>query len=205
MRPGSEPPLPPMPGAAGDAGRARLERSRECRAGRNADPFASLSTERLSASEELEPMALSGEEAKKEGSGAKTFFRALFLGDEHEQKPDQSLMQGVRGIFARSREKRDAASQSGGGQAGGPASAPGLFAAMDAPLHGLTPDDIRFAGEVDAALARRPRFGVRALSVCVALMFAFLLIWAAFAKIDEVTHAEGSVVGFPTHADHSKP
>ncbi|AMD91568.1 hemolysin secretion protein D [Desulfovibrio fairfieldensis] len=66
---------------------------------------------------------------------------------------------------------------------------------MDAPLHGLTPDDIQFAGEVDAALARRPRFGVRALSVTVAVMFACLLVWAAFAKIDEVTHAEGQVVG----------
>ncbi|MBO5489970.1 MAG: HlyD family type I secretion periplasmic adaptor subunit, partial [Desulfovibrio sp.] len=49
--------------------------------------------------------------------------------------------------------------------------------------------------EVDAALARRPRFGVRALSVCVAVMFACLTLWAAFASVDEVTHAEGQVVG----------
>ncbi len=49
--------------------------------------------------------------------------------------------------------------------------------------------------EVDAALARRPRFGVRALSVTVAVMFLCLLLWAAVADIDEVTHAEGQVVG----------
>ncbi|MDR2743872.1 MAG: HlyD family type I secretion periplasmic adaptor subunit [Desulfovibrio sp.] len=66
---------------------------------------------------------------------------------------------------------------------------------MDAPLRGLTPDDIQFASEVDAALARRPRFGVRALSVTVAVMLSLLIIWAAFAEIDEVTHAEGQVVG----------
>ncbi|MDE7371744.1 MAG: biotin/lipoyl-binding protein, partial [Desulfovibrio sp.] len=66
---------------------------------------------------------------------------------------------------------------------------------MDAPLNGLTPDDIHYADEVDAALARRPRFGVRALSVTVAVMFLCLIIWAAVADIDEVTHAEGQVVG----------
>lgn len=33
---------------------------------------------------------------------------------------------------------------------------PGLFDAMNAPLEGLTPDDISYAGEVDAALAARP-------------------------------------------------
>lgn len=63
------------------------------------------------------------------------------------------------------------------------------------PWRGLTPDDIQFANEVDAALARRPRFGARALSVCVAGMLFCLLLWAAFANVDEVTHAEGSVVG----------
>lgn len=70
-----------------------------------------------------------------------------------------------------------------------------LFAALDAPLHGLMPDDINYASEVDAALSRRPAFTARALSVAVALLVVALLVWAAWAPIDEVTHAEGSVVG----------
>lgn len=117
-------------------------------------------------------------------AGAAAFLRALVAGGNNEQKPDRALPQSVRGT--RDPQHPDAP---------GPSAAPGLFAAMDAPLHGLTPDDIRFAGEVDAALARRPRFGVRALSVAVAVMFACLLVWATFAEIDEVTHAEGQVVG----------
>ncbi|MCR4666005.1 MAG: HlyD family type I secretion periplasmic adaptor subunit [Desulfovibrio sp.] len=75
------------------------------------------------------------------------------------------------------------------------ATKPGLFSVMDAPLKGLIPEDLRFAGEVDAALMRRPRFGARTLSLCVALMFFVLIVWAGFASLDEVTHAEGSVVG----------
>lgn len=125
-----------------------------------------------------------------ESAGAAAFLRALVAGGNNEQKPDRTLLQSVRET-ARRASRRDP--QHPG--ASGPSAAPGLFAAMDAPLHGLTPDDIRFAGEVDAALARRPRFGVRALSAAVAVMFACLLVWAAFAEIDEVTHAEGQVVG----------
>ncbi len=125
-------------------------------------------------------------------AGAMSFLRALALGGENEQKPDQALFQSMR------EAARRAPGEAPPGEEGGdvrPPAPPGLFAAMDAPLHGLTPDDIRFAGEVDAALARRPRFGARALSVTVAVMFACLLVWAAFAEIDEVTHAEGQVVG----------
>lgn len=134
-----------------------------------------------------------GPEEQQDGtadeSGPKAFLRELLLGGEHAQKPDKSLRQSVAETMERLR---------GGGapkQPGQPQSNPGLFAAMDAPLNGLTPDDIQFASEVDAALARRPRFGVRALSISVAVMFLCLLIWAAFASVDEVTHAEGTVVG----------
>ncbi len=124
-------------------------------------------------------------------AGAMSFLRALTLGGENEQKPDQTLFQSMRAATHR------APKEAPPGEEGGfrPPASPGLFAAMDAPLRGLTPDDIRFAGEVDAALARRPRFGARALSVTVTVMFACLLVWAAFAEIDEVTHAEGQVVG----------
>lgn len=190
-----EPPLPAMPGVGqGDGGDEGFGKAEGDARTLGPDAFGPVSPEQLAASEELAPMELSGEKEKKERGGATSFLRALFLGDEHEQKPDHGFMHGVRALFGRSGGKEGAAPQPGG-PASGPASSPGLFAAMDAPLHGLTPDDIQFAGEVDAALARRPRFGVRALSVCVALMFVCLLIWAAFAKIDEVTHAEGSVVG----------
>ncbi|WP_241159426.1 MULTISPECIES: HlyD family type I secretion periplasmic adaptor subunit [unclassified Desulfovibrio] len=122
---------------------------------------------------------------------AAAFVRAIFVRGENEQTPDKPLSEMARAALD---------SRLGKGGAQGPAGAPGaggqgLFAAMDAPLNGLTPDDIHYADEVDAALARRPRFGVRALSVTVAVMFLCLIIWAAVADIDEVTHAEGQVVG----------
>ncbi len=114
-------------------------------------------------------------------AGVAAFVRAVFVPGKDEQKPDAALPELARGLLA--------------GRFGRGGQNVGLFAAMDAPLHGLTADDLRYAGEVDAALARRPRFGARTLSVTVAVMLFFLLIWAAVADIDEVTHAEGQVVG----------
>ncbi len=157
--------------------------------------------------DELAALALAGaKDTTAKGGGALSFLRALFVGNEHEQKPDHSLIQSIREAMLHKGKNGETGGEGGTdapagpgtpGAGSGPNADPnaGLFAAMDAPLHGLTPDDIQFAGEVDAALARRPRFGVRALSVTVAVMFACLLVWAAFAKIDEVTHAEGQVVG----------
>ncbi|MCD7982790.1 MAG: HlyD family type I secretion periplasmic adaptor subunit [Desulfovibrio sp.] len=155
--------------------------------------------------DELAAMPLGGDgKDSPEGtvkSGVLAFLRALFVGDESEQKPDRGLIQCIRDLVRNRGKDAEGNGPMGDSGPGGPASGPapganpGLFAAMDAPLHGLTPDDIQFAGEVDAALARRPRFGVRALSITVAVMFVCLLTWAAFAKIDEVTHAEGQVVG----------
>ncbi|MDY0204470.1 MAG: HlyD family type I secretion periplasmic adaptor subunit [Desulfovibrio desulfuricans] len=127
--------------------------------------------------------------APVEQSGPKAFLRDLLMGGEHEQRPDKSLRQSIAETL--NRLKGGEGAPPPGQQQGNP----GLFAAMDAPLNGLTPDDIQFASEVDAALARRPHFGVRALSICVAVMFLCLIIWAAFASVDEVTHAEGTVVG----------
>ncbi len=117
------------------------------------------------------------------------FVRAIFVRGENEQTPDKPLSELARNAL-NDRFSKGATPGAPGGQGG-----QGLFAAMDAPLHGLTPDDIRYVDEVDAALARRPRFGVRALSVIVALMFLCLILWAAVADVDEVTHAEGQVVG----------
>jgi adhesin transport system membrane fusion protein len=135
---------------------------------------------------EMSSLPSSGKQKPAESGGLKRFLRDLLLGGKNEQKPDQSLAQQMGAALAR---KNDNAPQ------GAPGGNTGLFAAMDAPLNGLTPDDIQFAGEVDAALSRRPTFGVRTLSVVVTLMFICLIIWAAFADIDEVTHAEGQVVG----------
>ena len=95
------------------------------------------------------------------------------MGNEHEQRPDHSLIQSIREAMLHKGKNGETGGEGGTdapagpgtpGAGSGPNADPnaGLFAAMDAPLHGLTPDDIQFAGEVDAALARRPRFGVRA-------------------------------------------
>ncbi|WP_366140557.1 HlyD family type I secretion periplasmic adaptor subunit [uncultured Desulfovibrio sp.] len=134
----------------------------------------------------------------QENGGWRTFFaeaaafvRAIFVHGEGEQTPDKPLSELARAALEQRLGK--GGQQGAGGTPG--QGGQGLFAAMDAPLHGLTPDDIRYVDEVDAALARRPRFGVRALSVTVAVMFLCLLLWAAVADIDEVTHAEGQVVG----------
>ena len=106
-------------------------------------------------------------------------FRLIFVGDaEHEQRPATGMAERLRENFSQASSAGDK-----------PMTRKELFAALDAPLHGLMPDDINYASEVDAALSRRPAFTARALSVAVAL-----LVWAAWAPIDEVTHAEGSVV-----------
>lgn len=132
--------------------------------------------------------APSAQDTAEPSGGAGAFVRQILLGGGEEQKPDTGL-----GTALKETASRMGAALTGAKQ--GPQANPGLFAAMDAPLHGLSPDDILFANEVDAALVRRPRFGARALSVCVAGMFACLILWAAFAWVDEVTHAEGQVVG----------
>lgn len=149
------------------------------------------------------PGPVPGANAPQEKSGLATgmtvageIAKTIFSHSENEQKPDHGPIEGLKDYLGKKSgndKKGEAPSHEGLPQSKN--SNPGLFAAMDAPLHGLTPDDVHFANEVDAALARRPRFGVRALSVTVALMFACLIGWAAFADIDEVTHSEGQVVG----------
>lgn len=58
----------------------------------------------------------------------------------------------------------------------------------------LLPEDLPYAAEVEAALARRPARGAVWLSVAVFAFFVLFLVWAGFATLDEVTHAEGQVV-----------
>lgn len=70
-----------------------------------------------------------------------------------------------------------------------------LFSIIDAPFKGLRADELRFANEVEAALARKPGLGIRILSLSVLLMFVAMIFWAWLAEIDEVTHADGQVVG----------
>ena len=59
---------------------------------------------------------------------------------------------------------------------------------------GLLPEDLPYAAEVEAALARRPERGARWLSVGVFLFFAAFTAWASVATLDEVTRAEGQVI-----------
>lgn len=123
-------------------------------------------------------------------------IKTLFVPGKNEQKPDRSMTDTLKTAMNLSPKEEKAANAANKHL---PQNAAGrkqsLFDAMDAPLHGLTPDDVHYTNEVDAALARRPRFGVRALSVTVAIMFVCLIIWAAIADVDEVTHSEGQVVG----------
>ncbi len=69
-----------------------------------------------------------------------------------------------------------------------------LFAPFQEPLRGLKVDDLPFTSEVNAAWAVRPGKNARVLSIAVAALFAFMLLWASIAKLDEVTHAEGQVI-----------
>ncbi|MDR3357865.1 MAG: HlyD family type I secretion periplasmic adaptor subunit [Desulfovibrio sp.] len=181
--------LPSMPGMPGDGINqffaAMLDKKRNPN-----DPDVSVSPEQPDQFD-MRPLGAASDKEKKEDGGPWLFLRDMIFGGGHEQKPDRNFLQSVRSVLGH--RKQDQAAS--GGKPAGPSGAAGMFAAMDAPLRGLTPDDVQFAGEVDAALARRPRFGVRTLSVTVAVMLLLLIIWAAFAEIDEVTHAEGQVVG----------
>ncbi|MBQ7738531.1 MAG: HlyD family type I secretion periplasmic adaptor subunit [Desulfovibrionaceae bacterium] len=131
------------------------------------------------------------------GNGFFGFVSGLFWSNDSEQRPDIDPLQSAKQFLAEqahgAKKGQPALEGIDGGNQKGPVA--GLFAAMDAPLNGLLPEDIKYASEVDAALARRPRFGARFLSLTVALLFLVLIVWASFASLDEVTHAEGSVVG----------
>ena len=69
-----------------------------------------------------------------------------------------------------------------------------LFSPLDMPTPSLSPEELPYASEVDAALARRPSKSVRLLSIAVGVFFLAMLVWASLATVDEVTHAEGQVV-----------
>jgi adhesin transport system membrane fusion protein len=58
----------------------------------------------------------------------------------------------------------------------------------------LLPEELPHARAVDAALVRRPTRSARALSLGVIAFFGTVILWAAYAEVDEVTHAEGQVV-----------
>lgn len=120
-----------------------------------------------------------------DGSGLGSFLGGVIRPDASQQHADQSLKERFN-LWRKGGKKQANGQQQRKG---------GLFDAMDAPLRGLGPDDLRFADEVDAALSRRPRFGARLLSLTVAFMLIALIIWAAFSDVDEVTHADGQVVG----------
>lgn len=173
-------PLPPMPGAFG-----RIP----------GKPVAQIAPVKMD-TEKLLGASRVHESEKPEASGFRGFISAIFCGGPNEQKPDYSVSDAVKAQMSHMKPQHPGGTAQGGHPGSGQgASAISLFAVMDAPLNGLTPDDIQYANEVDAALARRPRFGARALSLAVAFMFFVMIVWAAFASIDEVTHADGTVVG----------
>ena len=69
-----------------------------------------------------------------------------------------------------------------------------LFEPSTLGSRGLLPEDLPYASEVEAALARRPSRGARWLSVGVFLFLVMFLGWASLAMLDEVTHADGQVI-----------
>lgn len=123
------------------------------------------------------------QEQESNAAGLASFIGGILKPDANQQHADQGMGERIKNWH------KDAKTQDGKPKAAG------LFDAMDAPLRGLGPEDLRFANEVDAALSRRPRFGARLLSLTVAGMLLLLVIWAGFADVDEVTHADGQVVG----------
>lgn len=80
------------------------------------------------------------------------------------------------------------------GQGGKPQRPLSLFEPVEILRGGMLPEDLPFANEVDAALARRPLRMERYLSLAVGCGILLFILWAAFASIDEVTHAEGQVI-----------
>ncbi len=68
-----------------------------------------------------------------------------------------------------------------------------LFEPVELSSH-LLPEDLPYAAEVEAALARRPAKSALWLSLGVFFFFVAFIVWASVATLDEVTHAEGQVV-----------
>lgn len=200
-RPDTKAPLPEMPGSergADDSTGVNTTNPAQAGAPGTALPdLATLMADLAPDAGGLQPLGMDTKATKeREKSNLEIFLRQLFFGGDNEQTPDKSLRQSVREATDRMLGKAVGRGDGGGMPGvGQPQGNVGLFAAMDAPLHGLTPDDIQYASSVDAALARRPNFGIRVLSISVAVFFLCLVLWAAIADVDEVTHAEGSVVG----------
>lgn len=57
------------------------------------------------------------------------------------------------------------------------------------------PEDINYADEYDAALHNVPKKNARLLSFTAAALLFSVIVWAWFAELDEVVHADGQVVG----------
>ena len=68
-----------------------------------------------------------------------------------------------------------------------------MFAPLDARSN-LLPEELAYASAASAAMRRKPARAARMLSISVVAFFLFMVIWAAVAEVDEVTHAEGQVV-----------
>ena len=161
-RPNVDAPLPAMPGnesvqESGAGSGAAVPSSSGSDGGAGGLPdLEALMANLAPDAADMQPLGLDAASAKKKEPGnLELFLRQLLLGGEHEQRPDKSLRESVRETVDRILGK--GGQQGAGGMAGGQQLGnPGLFAAMDAPLHGLTPDDILFANEVDAAIRRRP-------------------------------------------------
>ena len=93
-------------------------------------------------------------------------------------------------------QKEDKKKTEGGIQLSPAQTKPGLFSAFSAQLPGYLPEDVNPDNDtVESAVTYKPRFEVITLSLAVFISLLILFIWAGFAEIDEVTHADGTVIG----------
>lgn len=58
----------------------------------------------------------------------------------------------------------------------------------------MSSKDTEFMNELEAAANLRPAFTANLLTIAIALLVAFFLVWASFSTIDERTRGEGQVV-----------
>lgn len=56
------------------------------------------------------------------------------------------------------------------------------------------PEDIEFMEELEAAIRLRPTVTSNLMLISISGFVCFLLLWATFSRIDEITHGEGQVV-----------
>ncbi len=117
-----------------------------------------------------------------------------FEGQEGQHSSAEQVQPVSNGQVTTPPAGQNQATPGGQNQPAPPQKATSLFSPVEFLKHDIGSDELPFANEVDAALARRPKRSERLLSLAVSGGILFFIIWAAFASLDEVTRAEGQVI-----------